>query len=166
MATAPTAHIFVPATLDFGNDAFFGSEDLRELGGDLIEMHPGILGHLADVEIAYLWKKSGGKKSGALIFGKTMKPSGVLTVFTTAQAVIWLAADHVVDAAYTQRQIEALLFHEMQHIGVEEDDETGTQKIVMRGHDAELFFHDVKVYGAWEAMLSETADAFKQAGLI
>ena len=165
MATVTATHIVVPAELDFGDDAFLDSPELKELGGDLIEMHPGTLGHLAEVEIAYLWRKSCGKKSGAPVFGKTSKPSGLLTAFTSAEAVIWLSADHVAEAGYSARQIEALLFHEMQHVGVEEDEETGDRKIVMRSHDVELFYEDVRKYGAWEIMLQEAADAFAQAPL-
>lgn len=162
MTTATATRIVVPAEIDF-DDAFLDSPELKELGGDLIELYPGTLGHLGDVEIAYLWKKSGGKKGGHSVFGKTAKSSGLLTAFTTAQAVIWLAADHVAEAGYSPRQIEALLHHEMQHIGVEEDEDTGDRKIVMRGHDVELFYQDIKTYGAWEEMLSAAAAAFRQA---
>lgn len=48
MATVTASPIIVPAELDFGDDAFIVSEELAEIGGDLIELHPGILGDLAD----------------------------------------------------------------------------------------------------------------------
>jgi hypothetical protein len=166
MPAATATRIIAPAEIDFEDGAaFLDSPELKELAGDLIELHPGTLGHLAEVEVAYLWKKTGGKRGGKGTFGKATKPSGLLTAFTSAEAVIWLAADHVADAQYSARQIEALLFHEMQHIGIEEEDETGERKVVMRAHDVELFFQDVKVYGAWEEMLAEAASAFKQAPL-
>lgn len=166
--TATRRTVYVPAELDFGDTPFIPSPDLQEMAGDLIEMHPDILGHLADVEVAYFWKKTGGKRGGKGVFGKAIKPSGLLTAFTTADAVIWLAADHVAEADYTPRQIEALLFHEMQHVGVEEpdpDDEDAERKIVMRPHDVELFLDDVKTYGAWDDLLREAAAAFTQAPL-
>lgn len=166
MTTATRRTVYVPAELDFGDDAFFPSPELLEMAGDLIELHDDILGHLASLEIAYFWKKTGGKRGGKGVYGKAIKPSGLLTAFTQADAVIWLAADHVAEAEYTPRQIEALLFHEMQHVGVEEpEDEDDERKIVMRPHDVELFLEDVKTYGAWDDLLREAAAAFKQAPL-
>lgn len=162
MATATKPTVYVPVELDFGTEAFYAADDLQALAGDLIEMHPRVLGDLADLTIAVFWRKSGGKKSGAPVFGKAVKPSGLMTAFTSADAVVWLAADHVTEAGYTARQIEALLFHELQHVTVEEDDE-GERKVTMRGHDVELFYADVLTYGAWEEMLQEAAAAFKQA---
>lgn len=165
MATASATRVVVPVEMDFGDDAFIVSPELKELAGDLIEMHPGTVGHLAEVEVAYLWKKTGGKRGGKGVFGKTSKASGLLTAFTDAEAVVWLAADHVADADYSPRQIEALLFHEMQHIGVEEDENTGERKVVMRAHDVELFVEDIRTYGAWDDTFMDAATAFKQAGL-
>lgn len=165
MTTAAAARIVVPVELDFGDDAFIVSPELKELAGDLIELHPGTLGHLSEVEVAYLWKKSGGKRGGKGVYGKTSKSSGLLTAFTEAEAVVWLAADHVADAGYSARQIEALLFHEMQHIGGEEDENTGERKVVMRGHDVELFVEDIRKYGAWDDTFMDAATAFKQSGL-
>lgn len=164
--TAQRQSVFVPAELDFGDDAFLASAELQSLAGDLIQQHPGTLGHLIDVEIAYFWKKTGGKRGGKGVYGKAVKPSGLLTAFTTADAVIWLAADHVAEALYTPRQIEALLFHEMQHVGVEEpEDEDEERKIVMRPHDVEMFLDDIRKYGAWDDLLRAAASAFEQAPL-
>lgn len=167
-ATAPRLTVRVPSEGDFGGADFLPDASLDEIGGDLIEMYPNDLGHLADVTISYLWRRKGGKKAGAPIMGKAVKPSGLLTAFTTAEAVIWLAADHVDEAEYTQRQIQALVFHEMSHVWIEEpdpDDEGGARKIVMRGHDFEGFKSELRAFGAWEEMLQEAASAFKQAGL-
>lgn len=164
--TVEIPRIHIPAELEFGDDQFTPAPDLTALGQYLISTHEDVLGHLADVEIAFFWKRTGGKKSGSPVFGKEVKPSGLITAFTTADAVVWLASDHVSDADYSPRQVEALLFHEMQHIGVEEpEDEDGERKIVMRSHDIEAFYADIRKYGAWDEMLRETAAAFKQAGL-
>jgi len=165
-ATASRITVRVPSEDDFGGADFLPDASLDEIGGDLIEMYPNDLGHLAEVQIAYFWKRTGGKKSGAPIMGKAVKPSGLMTAFTTADAVVWIAANHVAEAEYTQRQIQALVFHELNHIWVEEpDDEDGVRKVVMRGHDIEAFKSEVIAFGAWEEMLQEAADAFKQAGL-
>jgi hypothetical protein len=164
--TAQRPSVHVPADLEFGDEAFLPAGQLQTIAEALIERHDDVLGHLADVEIAYFWKKTGGKKSGAPVMGKAVKPSGLMTAFTTADAVIWLASDHLIECDYSPRQIEALLFHEMQHIGVEEpdpEDEDGERKIVMRGHDIEAFYADIRTYGAWDDMLKLAADAFRQA---
>jgi hypothetical protein len=162
-ATVTLPRVHVPLSDEFGSEQFTPAADLSALGEYLIERYPDVLGDLADVEVAYFWKRSGGKKSGAPIFGKANKPSGLITAFTTADAVVWLAADHVLEAEYTARQVEAILFHELQHFTVEEDEETGDRKVGMRGHDVELFYADVRTYGAWDEMLKEAAEAFRQA---
>jgi hypothetical protein len=161
--TAPRLTIHIPVEMDFGDDAFLVSPELEELGNDLIELHPETLGHLADVSIGYFWRKSGGKKSGAPVFGKAVKPSGLLTAYTSHEAVIWLASNNVAEAEYSPRQIEALLFHEMNHVAVEEPGEDGERKVILRGHDMEFFKSEILTYGAWEEMLQEAAAAFKQA---
>lgn len=172
MATAtatmqrPTIH--VPAEFEFGDEAYTAAPDLEALAHTLIRRYPDALGHIAEVTVAYLWKKAGGKRGGNATFGKTAKRGGLVAAFTSADFIIWLAADHVEAANYTPEQITALLHHELLHISVEEpdeDDEDGERKFVLRGHDLEVFTEEIRVYGAWDAMLREAADAFRQAGL-
>lgn len=166
--TAQRQRLYVPTELDFGDEAYLEAEDLQALGADLIARHPDTLGHIADLTVAYLWKKTGGKRAGRPVFGKTAKRSGLVAAFTTADFIIWLAADHVEEAGYSPKQIEALLFHELNHIGwqePDEDDPEGEGKAVLVGHEYEFFKSELLVYGAWEDMLREAADAFSQAPL-
>lgn len=167
--TRPT--IVVPVEMDFGDEAFIPSAELEALGQSLIARYPDTLGHVADVQVAYLWKKSGGKKGGNGVFGKTLKRGGLVSAFTTADFIVWLAADHCAAADYSQRQLEHLLKHELTHIGYEDpadDDGDGERKFVLRGHDLEVFLSDVREMDtdSWDTMLHEAAEAFSQAGLL
>lgn len=163
-ATAALPRIHVPSTLEFGDDQFTPAPDLSEIAEHLIAKHDDVVGHLSDIEVAILWKAKGGKKSGSPVFGKAIKPSGVMTAFTTADAVVWLAADHIIEAEYSDRQVQALLLHELQHITVEYD-EDGQRTVGLRGHDFEGFLADVRINGAWDELLKAAADAFAQAPL-
>ena len=164
-ATAQPIHVRVPSAEDFGDD-FLPAPDLLAVYTQLVREHD-TLAHLTQLDIAVFWKAKGGKKGGHPVFGKTFKRSGLVSAFTTCDFVVWLAADHVLDAEYTDRQITALLHHELLHIGYEdpEDGEDGPRKYVLVGHDFEGFKEELTVYGAWEEMLAEAAEAFEQAGL-
>jgi hypothetical protein len=158
----------IPAEIEFGDEAYLPAPELEALADALILQYPDSLGHIADLKLAVLWKKAGGKRGGHPVFGKTSKRGGLLSAFTTADFIIWLAADHVLTADYDERQITALLHHELLHIGwqePDEDDEDGEGKAVLVGHDVGAFTEEIRVYGAWEAMLKEVASAFQQAGL-
>lgn len=165
-ATAQPIHVRVPTAEDFGDD-FLPASDLDAVYTQLVRTHD-TLEHLAQLDVAIRWKKSGGRKGGHPVFGKMAKRSGLLSAFTTCDFVVWLAADHVLEAEYTDRQIMALLHHELMHIGFEdpEDGEDGPRKYVLVGHDFEGFKEELRVYGAWEDMLAEAAEAFEQAGLL
>lgn len=165
-ATATAQRIRPPQEAEFGDDAYIPASALEALASDLISQHRESLGHIADLQVAVLWKKTGGKRAGHAVFGKTSKRGGLLAAFTTADFIIWLAADHVTEAGYTERQITALLHHELLHIGwqePDEDDPDGEGKAVLVGHDFEFFAEEIRTYGAWEQMLQEAAEAFAQA---
>lgn len=166
-ATIERPTLVVPVELDFGDEAFIPASELQALGQVLMQRYPDTLGHLVDLDIAYLWKKSGGKRGGKGVFGKTLKRSGLVSAFTTADFIVWLAADHVAAAEYTERQIEHLLKHELTHIGYEDDDETGDRKYVLVSHDLEIFLSDIREMeeDSWDVLLHEAAAAFKQVGM-
>ncbi len=166
--TAQLERVHVPAEIEFSDEAYIAAPDLLSLAESLIAQYPDTLSHITNLELAILWKKSGGKRGGKGVFGKTAKRGGLMSAFTTADFIIWLAADHVAAAEYTDGQITALLHHELLHIGwqePDEDDEDGEGKVVLVGHDVEFFTEEVRVYGAWDALLKEAAESFKQAGL-
>lgn len=166
VATRPAIHVRVPDEDQFDGADFMPAPELDDLYEQLVDQHDS-LEHLRLVEVAIRWKRSGGKKGGRPVFGKTVKRSGLVSAFTDADFIVWLAADHVLEAEYTDRQIAALLHHELMHISYEdpEDDEEGARKYVLVGHDFEGFKAELLTYGAWEEMLQEAADAFRQASL-
>jgi hypothetical protein len=165
-ATRPTIHVRVPTAEQFDGEDFLPAPDLLSVLGGLKTEH-STLDHLHQLDVEILWKRSGGKKGGRPVFGKTVKRSGLVSAFTSADFIVWLSADHVLEAEYTDRQITALLHHELMHISYEDpaDDEEGARKYVLVGHDYEFFADELRIYGAWEEMLQEAADAFRQAPL-
>jgi hypothetical protein len=165
---APWMVLRVPSDAEFGEDEFFASTTLAHRAELLAERHPDLFGHLADLKVVYLWKRSGGKAKGKGVYGKTVKASVLVKHLSEHAAfVIWLAADHCRGAAYTERQLEALLFHELCHTTVAEaDEETGRGGgPALVPHDVETFRAEIEVYGLWDADLRDVGPAFRQAGL-
>jgi hypothetical protein len=165
---APKSVLRAPQQAEFGeDDAFIVSSALAKRAKVLIDRHADHLEHLDGMSVVYLWKKSGGKSKGRLVFGKCTKPAGLLKLFSESTFVVWLAADHVIAAGYDDRQIEALLFHEMLHTGVAEaDEETGRGGgPTLVPHELEVFRAEVEIYGLWAPELRAIAPAFTQPGL-
>jgi hypothetical protein len=165
-ATRTAVHVRVPSAEQFGAADFMPAGTLTTIYEQLVTEH-STLDHLEQIEVAILWKKTGGKKGGRPVFGKTAKRSGLVSAFTSADFIVWLAANHISDAEYTDRQITALLHHELMHISYEDppEGEEGARKYVLQGHDFEGFKEELEIYGAWDDLLKEAADAFKQAPL-
>ena len=157
-----------PSESQFGeDDDFIPSAALTERAMALARRHRGLLGHYEGLSVLFLWKRTGGKSKGKGVFGKTVKPSGLLKHFAQTEFVIWLAADHCREARYGDREIEALLFHEMNHIGMSDEDDEGNPSVpVLVPHDVEMFRSEVEVYGLWDEQLRDVAPAFKQAALL
>lgn len=147
-----------------GDDEYFVSGALANRARVLISRHPEHLDHLRRLSVTYLWKRQGGKSKGRATFGKCSKPSGLLKHFSEANFVIWLAADHCRAAGYTDREIEALLLHEMLHTSVEEPDEnTGRGGgPALRPHDFEGFVAEIEIYGPITPELRSAHDGFEE----
>lgn len=166
--TPPWMALRVPSDAEFGDDEFIASTALAHRAEILEARHPDLFSHLASLKVVYLWKKTGGTSKGRGVYGKTAKASGLVKHFSeSATFVIWLAADHCRGAGYDERQLEALLFHELCHTTVSAgDEETGRGGgPTLVPHDVEMFAAEVEVYGLWAAELRDIAPAFRQAGL-
>jgi hypothetical protein len=72
--------------------------------------------------------------------------------------VIWIAADACRERNYGPKHFEAIVFHELQHAGV---DDEGNPVVV--AHDFAGFLSELDEYGLWETDLERAADAFIQA---
>lgn len=139
-------------------DVFLGrdfkeDDDLEILASQLIAAHETTLGHCRNLRIAYLWKRKGGGKGGKGTLGKCQSLSGVAQHWGRADILIWLAADHCADLKLNARQLEALLFHELLHIGWDAD----KGQAFIAEHDFAGFIKELELYGAWDADLQMLA---------
>lgn len=142
---------------------FLPAADLERIAEDLIDEYAE-LEHLADAKIVFLWKREGGKHLDQPKLGCCTKASGMVKHFAQADWVIWLAADHLMWAYFTRRQVEAALYHELLHAG-EKTDEKGETRPSVEGHDAEMFCKEIERYGLWRQDLQLASRAFAGAQL-
>jgi hypothetical protein len=162
-----TLPIVVPEERQFeetgeGQD-FLHAPELERICRELMDTHPHVFGHLQQMKLTVLWKKTGGKTKGKLTLGKTQAANGLTKFLGATDFIICLSADHLhrgtglLQRAYA----EALLGHEMLHIGWDPDE----GKIVMRDHDFVGFHAELTLFGAWDEDLTEAAASFTQLGL-
>lgn len=142
---------------------FLEGLDIKTIARRHIEQYPEF-GHLADVLIAYAWKRTGGETNGKAVFGKCVKASGLLKYFSAQTFVIWLAADHCREWGFSNRQLEALVYHELCHCG-ETETKDGERKAVLLPHDVETFASEIERYGLWTDDLRRIKPTFDQAQL-
>jgi hypothetical protein len=140
---------------------FLPAPEVAAIAQVVIAAHVGKLRHLLpplNQQVEYLWKREGGESAGRSIFGKCTKASGLTTAFTDATWVIWVAADNCF--GFTNRQMEALVFHELLHTNI--DDKL---KPKLRGHDVEEFMDVIAEYGFVFADLRRLRDTVRQLPL-
>lgn len=89
-----------------------------------------------------------------MLLGKCQRPSGLLGYFSECDFVVWFAANNCRDIGITRWQMEALIFHELKHAKMEDD------QAVSVPHDWEGFGEEVQVYGLWKADIAMVAEAF------
>jgi hypothetical protein len=159
-----TARFKVPSETSFYSQEFLPAPAIAEIGDALIAKWPE-LGGLEDLTIKYEWKKKGGTKGGKATLGKCSKVSGLTAYYSDADFVIWIAADNCRETKITVGQMEALVFHELKHIEVTEDEETGELGYAVRPHDVEMFYDEVIRYGLWKHDLKGADEVFAQARL-
>lgn len=150
--------IFPPQDTEFGNADYLVSFDLDQIVVDLIKKNPQQFGHLASFEILSVWRKKGGKSHGKDRLGSCSRPSGLATAYTSADFVIAIAADHVRERQLNGRDLEAVVYHELCHAGVDEK-----ANPVLWPHDVETFAAEIREYGLIRTDLQMIAPAFAQA---
>lgn len=123
---------------------FRHSTEIRDIARKLIKERES-LKHLKHVDIAYFWKREGGKSAGKATLGRCQKPSGLLKHYSEVSYIIWLAADWCRGFQLTNFQIEALIYHELLHTKLDDG------KLTMRPHDFEGFASELHFYGAWNS---------------
>jgi hypothetical protein len=161
----PQANAWAPYEgLFLGEDEYLNAPQLLIIGNRL-RTECSEFRHLEHARIEFLWKKAGGKSKGKARFGQCNKPSGMLAHYCPSEFIIWIAADHVREAVFTNLQLEALVYHEMKHCGFEFDDKTGEQTWVLWPHDNELFLGELTRYGAWQPDLQRLVDVWEQIAI-
>lgn len=155
-----TNRVTVPYEGSFTSD-FYNAKDLNALADDVREKY-----RLADgVDILVLWKRKGGMEGGKQRLAKAqLTNSGLVGHFVPAQAVIWLAADHL--AAYDKEKVQVILkalLHE-QMSRIDYDDET--EKVTLAPYDFFGQRSTLREFGLWRVDLEMAEAAFKQAALM
>lgn len=149
---------------------FLPAPELREIADRLIR-HGGAVSRLDDgqLRIDYRWKHRGGNSAGRANIGKCVKLSGAAKHYAEgAHFLIWLAADHCEVEGFDERQIEALLFHELLQIEPEEREDrfgnpiTVYHKVWM---DFDGFFAELEHYGPWNRNLQRLEEVVRQLAL-
>jgi hypothetical protein len=129
------------------------SDEVGNVARHLIRTEPRY-SHIADMEVGYalqVGKKPEGK-GGLHVLARAVKAPTLWASLGEWEVVVWankLAWDHL-----SERQREALVAHELSHIGPR--GESG--KIAMLEHDIEEFAWVVRQYGQWHSGLEHFAE--------
>ncbi|MGE0133730.1 MAG: putative metallopeptidase [Dehalococcoidia bacterium] len=126
---------------------FMLAPDLEEIGARLVDEYE----HLEQArgwKVRYLWKREGGQSHGSDRLGYCRKLSGEAGFFGGHDFVIALGADHMRMYGMTYRQVQAATFHELLHVGTSQN-----YGPTLNGHDAELFYAEMDVFGQWKRNL-------------
>lgn len=162
MAIVTTDVYPVPQVSEFNTDSgladYKTASDLEPIAAALLQLPE--FEHLKQAAIVLLWKREGGQSKGHDKLGECIKTGNLVKYFSENTWVIWLAADHTRDNGLTYRQVEAALYHELMHAGV---NEKGAPAVF--GHDTECFSKEITRYGAWRGPLVVNQRAWKQAPL-
>lgn len=156
----PDAPARIPGVGDFRLEGkeFLPAPDIEAIAQALIDRHE--FGWEADLTVTYLWKDKGGTTDGLPCFGKTIRLSGLNKHGIGGDFVIWLAADNCRLSGFTAWQLEALTFHELCHVGIDED----SGKAILHPHEFTGFRAELAEYGAWAPDLERMAATVKQLG--
>jgi hypothetical protein len=148
---------------------FTDAPNIRQIASDII-LDVAEYSPLLNVEIRYVWRDEHTTSKGAPVFGKARKISGLNAHLAGAREpasglfVVEIAADLWPKLEADQRR--ALVDHELAHLHVDYDDETGEPMLSVRGHDVEEFNSVVRRHGAWRPELSLMAELAGQQRLL
>lgn len=128
------------------------SEEYTEIGRQLIEEMPELQElKLADVQIVYLASEHTKKSGGKLVFGQCEKIPEKYKWGIPCDFTITIFEPNIV--GFNDEQLKILIFHELLHIGIEED------KFVIRPHDLEDFKVIIQKYGIdWSEVALDPAN--------
>lgn len=147
----------IPSDGQFNGKLYRDAPDLANIAERLIEEH-GHLRELVNCQIRYFWRRKTGVSKGRVKIGYCKRASDLLGHFTGCDFIIWLSATTARDGKFTDRQVEAAIFHQLCHI--ETDDEGN---FISARHDFEGFAAEVRQYGTWTEDLKLGGTAFVAA---
>lgn len=123
------------------------STELEHRARRMISEHD-VLRHLEGFEVAYLWDHGDPPRNGkpcawgkARLVPRWVQPMVLADGCITIMSKVWLVL--------SDRQRDALLMHELLHLGQNED--SGLLEVVP--HDVEEFGYVASTYGAWRSSL-------------
>jgi hypothetical protein len=103
----------------------------------------------AEITIVYLASTQAKKQKGKLVFGQCEKIADKYKWGIPADFTITVFEPNI--EGFTPEQVEALIFHELLHVGVEDD------RLFIRPHDIEDFSAVLKKYGVdWATLPFES----------
>lgn len=147
----------IPTDGAFLNERHKAAPELANVAEKLIDEH-GFLERLRHCRIDYKWRRKGTNSKGKRAIGKLERVSGIWSAYVPYTFVVWLAADTARLASFTDRQVEAALFHQLAHI-----DQDAKGNWIKVGHDFEGFGTEVRHYGPWTEDLKIGSQSFVAA---
>ena len=134
---------------------FWKATEVEEIADKLIGSS---MTYLTNVPIGYLFREKAVTTQGKTRLGYCAKQPAGTEVLHGFKYVITIAHDQWNKLEASQK--EALVYHELRHIVIGEDEKTGDTKYSVNKHDVEMFFDELQKYGPWKAdlaILMETA---------
>ena len=114
------------------------NEEYARIGRELIETEPELEEvKISDITICYLSSDFAKTKNGMIVHGEAERIQDKYKGAIPCDATITLFEPN--NEYLTEKQIRILILHELLHIGVTTDIETGDDKVYIKAHDVEDF---------------------------
>lgn len=165
----PLGKFFTPPEMDFGDEDYLPAGNVETVAQWLIGRMPEFA-HLLTARISYFWKAKGGKSGGKVTLGRAQKSSGFTAWVTETDFLMFISADHCRDMSITNYQMEALIYHELCHMSIEEvldkdGEPTGETRYAIAAHDVTAFHNEIERYGGWLPELRQNRNTWEQVAL-
>lgn len=131
------------ATLFEPDPDYLPSEEVAKVGAALIRRHRAFQVMASDLRIVYLERLGQPSGEGEVLIAQCQKASPVWRDVAHVDVVIWVWAEWW--QRFSPRQREAVVMHEMCHVG-----RTEKGGVKLRKHDVEEFSAVVATYGIWD----------------
>lgn len=121
------------------------------------EIIPKFHPDLADITVIFLATSKTRTSGGKEVWAKTTKLSPSQKFLAGGADVQVLISADVWEERLTDTQKRALIDHELSHLVVVEDEDTGDRTLRYRAHDVEEFGGVLQRWGAWNSGVAEFA---------